>query len=179
MSQTGILSEVTTVRSRNRVADALPVLIEIPRIARIERTSRGRGVQAAFHADSSRNAIGRRRPRRRLRRHVRLSAWALLGLTPIVLASSYAWSGNPGPASIRSARAPEQKGSARVCLSDPARPDRVLDGRRTVPFDERPETLLSIEAAAAPSAADSDSVVVLPGYLLPDNSRQEPVHEGS
>jgi hypothetical protein len=42
-----------------------------------------------------------------------------------------------------------------------------------------PTVMLSIEPTAAVSGGDTEVSVVLPGYVLPDDSFQEPAHEGS
>jgi hypothetical protein len=40
--------------------------------------------------------------------------------------------------------------------------------------------VLSIEPAVAPPAdADAEVPIVFPGYVLPDDSLEEPAHEGS
>jgi len=162
------------------VPDALPILIEVPRIATFGRKSRAHSARPACSADWHRVMRGRRpRPRRRLRRHVRLSACALLGLTPFAFAACFAWSIRSAAATPSSARAALDDGSRRVCLADPGREDGFVDGRRTAALDQGPVTLLSIEAASPATSPEAAQPVILPGYLLPDNSREEPVHEGS
>jgi hypothetical protein len=67
----------------------------------------------------------------------------------------------------------------RVCLADPDRRDAFVDGRQTAAYFRGTATVRSIEAASAADGPAEKAVVVLPGYLLPDNTRGEPVHEGS
>ncbi len=43
----------------------------------------------------------------------------------------------------------------------------------------RPTISISIEPAARTPYADAESPVVFPGYLLPDDGREEPAHAGS
>jgi hypothetical protein len=43
----------------------------------------------------------------------------------------------------------------------------------------RPTISISIEPAALAPYADAESPVVFPGYLLPDDGREEPAHAGS
>jgi hypothetical protein len=43
----------------------------------------------------------------------------------------------------------------------------------------RPTISISIEPAALTPYADAESPVVFPGYLLPDDGREEPAHAGS
>jgi hypothetical protein len=38
--------------------------------------------------------------------------------------------------------------------------------------------VLSVEVAGTAIEAEDEAAVVLPGYLLPDDSREEPAHEG-
>ncbi len=179
MSQTQLLPSVMTVRSRCMVPDALPILIEVPRIETVGRKTRVRSNQPAHPAEWQRGMRGRR-PRRRLRRHVRLSACTLLAMTPFAFAACFAWSGRPGPATPPPGSASRNDGPQRVCLVDPGREDGFVDGRRTASIDHRPVTLLSIEAASPATGPEAEQQpVILPGYLLPDNSREEPVHEGS
>jgi hypothetical protein len=44
---------------------------------------------------------------------------------------------------------------------------------------ERPTISISIEPATLAPYAEAESPVVFPGYLLPDDSGEEPVHAGS
>ncbi len=176
MSQTQILPSVMTARSRCIVPDALPTLIAVPRIETDGRKSRVRRAEQAYPADWGRGMRGRRR---RLRRHVRLSVCALLTLTPFAFAACFAWSGHPGPATPPLTLGSRSDGPQRVCLVDAGREGGFVDGRRTGSFDHRPVTLLSIEAASPASGPEAEQPVILPGYLLPDNTREEPVHEGS
>jgi hypothetical protein len=160
------------------VPDALPILIEVPRIEAVEGKIRVGRAQPGYRAEWRRGMAGRR-PRRRLRRHVRLSACAFLGLAPIAAAACLAWSGHAEtatPPRIAASRNDEPK---RVCLFQPDRQDGFVERRRTASFDRGHVTLLSIEAASPATGPEAEQPVILPGYLLPDNSREEPVHEGS
>lgn len=180
MSQTGILPAVVTVRSSRVTPDALPILIAVPRIETVRRQRRVERAEPA-HGTAWRPRTAGRRPRRRLRRHVRLSACALLGLTPFAMAAGAIWSSQPAQISVKpSASAVAQSDAPnRVCLSDPGRADGFIDGRRPAALDRGPVTLLSVEASNAASVPEAEEAVILPGYLLPDNTRGEPVHEGS
>ena len=42
-----------------------------------------------------------------------------------------------------------------------------------------PPVLLSVEPSGASGDSDGETPVVFPGYLLPDDTREEPPHEGS
>jgi hypothetical protein len=178
MSQTQILLSGMTVRSRCLSSDALPILIEVPRLGAVGRKNRVRHTEPA-HQGEWRPSMGHRRPRRRLRRHVRLSACAFLGLAPLASAACFAWSGHASAANPARAVASEKSPLTRVCLLEPGYEDGLLDRGPTAPLGPGHGALLSIEAASpAPSPEAVDSVT-LPGYLLPDNSREEPSHEGS
>jgi len=176
MSQTQILPSVKPVRSQ-RIIVPLPILIEVPRIEAVERKNCVRDSESSYEAEWRRN-MRRRRPRRRLRRHVRLSACAFLGLAPIAVAACFAWTGHAAMATPPPATASQDKGLTRVCLLDSDRADGFV-GRRPTVTDLDRVTLLSVEAASPAPGPEVEDPVVLPGYLLPDNSREEPVHEGS
>jgi hypothetical protein len=182
MSPTGILPTRATVRSSRVAPSALPVLIAVPRIKTIRGDRRTENGEPPYrtHTFARRPATGRQ-PRRRLRRHVRLSACALLGLTPFGLAACLAASRQPIATSAPSvpARAVCDPTLKRICLSESNRRDALVDGRRTAAHSGCNATALSIEAASAANVPAAEAVVVLPGYLLPDNTRGEPVHEGS
>ena len=50
------------------------------------------------------------------------------------------------------------------------------------PFDDDPEpaaVLISIEPAVGSNDAEAETPVVFPGYILPDDHREVPAHEGS
>jgi hypothetical protein len=42
-----------------------------------------------------------------------------------------------------------------------------------------PRVLLSIEPVGSTADSDTETPVVFPGYLLPDDNHEEPAHEGS
>jgi hypothetical protein len=64
--------------------------------------------------------------------------------------------------------------------------ERTLPLREGAPLSDVPPAVGEAEAesvATGPAldapVADADVPVVFPGYLLPDNNREEPAHEGS
>ncbi len=180
MSQTRILPSITTAQSRRTFPDALPILIEVPRIEPVHRKGRVLRAEPAYPPGWHRGMVNRRTGRRRrLRRHVRVSACALLGLAPLAVAACFAWSGGRVPAAPLSASASRNDELKRVCLFEPATESGFIERRRTASVDHDPVTLLSIEATSPAPGPEVEECVILPGYLLPDNSREEPVHEGS
>jgi hypothetical protein len=105
-----------------------------------------------------------------------MAGYTVLAMVPLVLAL-WSW-----PATSRG-----RESEVRV-LSIPS--DMVLrDGR---PGDEGsgtwtsaatpshiPPVLLSVEPSGTGGDSDGETSVVFPGYLLPDDTREEPAHEGS
>jgi hypothetical protein len=182
MSETGILPSVATTRSRCITPDALPILIAVPRIEAVRSKGRDRDEKLALHPKLGRGVVRRpARRRRRLRRHVRVSAYALFGLAPLGLAACFVWSGHRVAMSATTTPSPSfrSRPADRVCLWGPGRTDSFVDGRRTAVLDRGHRTLHSIEDSDVATYPAVEEAVVLPGYLLPDNSREEPVHEGS
>jgi len=150
----------------------IPLLIQVPRYSP-HPAHRMRHVQTRAGAMSPR---GRSRRRRRLRREVRLAGYTVLAMVPILLAC-WSW-----PLTM-----PIRQSGARV-LSIPSDSGQ-LDGwpgdggsgiwtSYTTPRSITP-VLLSVEPFGASGDADSETPVVFPGYLLPDDTREEPAHEGS
>ena len=124
----------------------IPILIQVPRVATYTRPS------ARWSARRS------ARPRRRLRREVRWALYALLAaLMPALSALAY-WEGRQA--------ALHEVGAPRVEVTDTAAEPEPLP----------PRISLSIEPALPPPPADPAPPVVFPGYLLPDDSLEEPAH---
>jgi len=120
---------------------------------------------------------GVRRPRRRLRRQVRVAGYTLLGLLPLLLA----WSRWTDAQSIRHPW-------SRLLLLPSHRSGREAPDGGTEPgawnsasavTTSPAPVLLSIEPVGTAVDSDTETPVVFPGYLLPDDHHEEPVHEGS
>lgn len=180
MSQTAILPSVVMVRSSRATPATLPVLIAVPTIETV-RGTKGFAHCQLVHGPAWQRRRAVRKPRRRLRRHIRLSACALLGLTPLAIAACWARSSRPAsfppepmPSIVAHTALPD-----RVCLSDAGRPVQLIDRAPATALDRGKATLQSIETSGAATAPEAEEVVVFPGYVLPDNTRGEPVHEGS
>ncbi len=117
-----------------------------------------------------------RRPKRRLRRQVRVAGYTLLGLLPLVLAWSR-WTDAQSiehPGSRLSSLPSHRSGADADVGTDPG----VWNSAAAVPASPAP-VLLSIEPVGTAVDSDTETPVVFPGYLLPDDHHEEPVHEGS
>jgi len=150
-----------------------PVLIQVPHV----RPNPTRGLHSVRHAETTLRPRGAPQPRRRLRREVRVAGYTLLALFPLVLALSH-WN---DPRSIPH--------SATRLLSLPSHRSQreAVDGgadrgawisASAVTFPPA-QVLLSIEPVGTAVDCDAETPVVFPGYLLPDDHHEEPVHEGS
>jgi hypothetical protein len=133
----------------------VPILIQVP----------------AFPAPTSRSAWPRVRARaatspqrrRRLRREVRVAAYALMLAAPLVSAPVWIrgeWSSTV-PGAARPEPAPAAEGTDRAVAHHP------------------PVISISIEPAAGVTGTEAEPPVVFPGYLLPDDDSEEPAHAGS
>jgi len=174
------------LRARRVQAEGIPVLIQVPRVDEPCGRRRGR-VWRPEEADrgcpawrgSSRSTSGRTpraggRPRRRLRRGVRQACWSLLVLASMASTFTMGWTTRGGG----------YTGMPLLSASTFGRDSG--DRSPSFPAGEGPADDPTTDAGAAalepdPSApvADVDVPVVLPGYVLPDDSREEPAHEGS
>ena len=119
---------------------------------------------------------GRSRRRRRLRREVRVAGYTVLALLPLVLAL-WSWpatrrSANPG---LMSSRSRTSRSTAMDCR---ATGEAGIWTSAATPCPI-PPVLLSVEPFGTSGDADGETPVVFPGYLLPDDNREEPAHEGS
>jgi hypothetical protein len=178
MSQTGLFPAHMPVRCQLSDRGSLPVLIEVPDLKMPKRGTRGPHVRSATNRDRGRLHASSPR-QRRLRRPVRLSAYALLAVTASLVATALFWTDRRGLAMAASGRESWKGTTERVCLADRDAPGRSLDAHQTAASHAAHVVLLSIESAAPPASAEADVPVVFPGYLLPDDSREEPGHEGS
>jgi hypothetical protein len=124
---------------------------------------------------------GRRRPRRRLRRPVRVAARILLVLVPLVGSVGAGWSnwssraiGRPVAVTPAGTRDGDDRAGA-----VPLRASRPDDASWAGAPGRLPVVVLSIESVAGAPASDAEVPIVFPGYVLPDDSLEEPAHEGS
>ena len=150
-----------------------PVLILVPHV----RPNPSRHLSVVGSTPTSPRLRGVRRRKRRSRRQVRLAGYALLGLLPFLLGWSH-WT---------DAQFIRHSGSRLLSLPTHQSGREARDGgtdpeawisASTATTSPVP-VLLSIEPVGTAVDSDTETPVVLPGYLLPDDHREEPVHEGS
>lgn len=149
-----------------------PVLILVPHV----RPSSTQCLSFAGPTTAAPRLRGVRRPRRRLRRQVRVAGYTLLGLLLLL-----AWSRWTDAQSIRHPW-------SRLVLLPSHRSGREAPDGGTEPgawnsasavTTSPAPVLLSIEPVGTAVDSDTETPVVFPGYLLPDDHHEEPVHEGS
>jgi hypothetical protein len=182
-------TEPTTpgLRTGRKPAEPVALLIQVPRV--LEPRRRGRvwrpeaagssrpawpGSSRPLRTGLDRPAV---RPRRRLRRGVRRAGWSLLVLASMTATFTMGWT-TRGSGVLRLAildtaangrdkdRAPSASvGRARLSVDAPTEGDVDADA-------------VAIGPALGPPVADAEVPVVFPGYVLPDDRREEPAHEG-
>jgi hypothetical protein len=172
MSRADTLPTMPVQRSDSAVSRSLAVLIEVPEV----KDDRLRPVRTrvAGHLESRRPRAGR--PKRRLRREVRVAGCALLTLAPLLSACTLGWSSRPTrilacaitDATARD-RGPGDSALPRVQASGPGVPSIGSSG----------VVVLSIEPAVYAPGTGTEVPVIFPGYVLPDDNLEGPAHEGS
>lgn len=88
-----------------------------------------------------------------------MAAFAGLAFAPIILAASV-WCLHP---------------SRLLAAAEVATISRTIDEPASMPA----AVLISIEPAVSANESETETPVVFPGYLLPDDHREESAHEGS
>jgi len=151
-----------------------PVLILVPHV----RPSSTHCLSFAGRTAAPPRLRGARRPTRRLRRQVRVAGYTLLGLLPLLLA----WRHWTDAQSIRHSGSrllllPSHR-SGREAPDGGTAPEAWNSASAAVTTSPAP-VLLSIEPVGTAVDSDTETPVVFPGYLLPDDHHEEPVHEGS
>jgi len=176
MIRTDALPTRPKVRAERSVPSSLSVLIEVPEV-KASGPLRGRTRVMDRQQDwrpSSRPA------RRRLRREVRVAGGALLVFVPLVCVCTLGWqslSSQLLAASIVDA-------TARPRIQHAGRQDRTFrtwlaNSPVVEPIDVPSAVVLSIEPPVVPPESDTEVPVILPGYVLPDDSLEESSHAGS
>ena len=172
MSQAETHVTMPAITADRALPRSLGLLIEVPEV-KTRRTRRARP-QVAEHLKSRRPSPVR--PKRRLRREVRIAGCALLALAPLLSACTVGWSGRPGrvlACSIAEANAPGHP-------LEPSTGPRDASGRSALPpVSSAGAVVLSIEPPVTVPGIDTEVPVVFPGYVLPDDSLEETTHEGS
>lgn len=130
-------------------------LIQVPDVSRF----RPRPIRAeAWSGDFVARRLSRK-PRRRLRKEIRVAAYACLAVLPFVVAA--------GVWSVHSTA--RRAGAAEI---ERTSPDSVAQA------PAHPQVWLSLEPIGASLDAEPEPPVVFPGYLLPADRREELSHEG-
>ena len=178
MSQTHTYRMTARTRAgRSPVVD-LAVLIEVPQVA----APRARHTSMSSSRESWRaSTLRRHRPRRRLRRSVRLAGWSVLAMLPILGGGALGW------ASLASRAVNLPAWSELTEAGNPTSNDLVgmIGSRRPVvvpteaSIDNSSVVVESIEPTIGAPIVETEVSVIFPGYLLPDDSREEAANEGS
>ena len=174
MSQAELVTDMPDIRSERTLPRSLAVLIEVPEL-------KTRPIKRARRTVTPRmRIVGRQvaRPRRRLRREVRLASCALMALVPIVSACTLGWSNRPDRIVACSIRDPLLLSADRDDLANLPRTSR--ENERAQSATAFPGVVvLSIEPAVVVPGTATEAAVIFPGYVLPDDSREDSLHEGS
>jgi hypothetical protein len=102
----------------------------------------------------------------------------LLSLAPLVGAGSMGWASLSSRTTDRSLLRTLRQSLGRDQVARSIEGQEPLEVTGTL-IGEPPTVVLSIEPASSTSSSETDAPVVFPGYLLPDDSFEEPAHEGS
>jgi hypothetical protein len=174
MSQADLILEMPPISSKRMSSTLLPVLIAVPKIKL--RPSVGSRRVAQPHM----RITGRvtRRGQRRLRREVRFAGYALLALVPIASACTLGWSNRPDRILACSISDPQQATADNDSFADAHRLGVGYKSPQTT-IASPGDVVLSIDPAVAIPRTVSEAPVIFPGYVLPDDSREDSVHEGS
>ena len=174
MSQAELILDLPPIRSEQPISTSLPVLIAVPRM-KVRSSVGGRHLARPHTRISGRTT---RRGRRRLRREVRFAGFALLALVPIASACTLGWSNRPDRMLACSIADPQQIAADSNGFADA--PRLGVGYQSPHPGIASPGAVaLSIDPTVAIPGTGSEAPVIVPGYVLPDDSREDTVHEGS
>jgi hypothetical protein len=176
MSQADLLTAVTANRFERTLPHSLAVLIEVPCIKPLP------GARAMRTMPRATRAVARNphRSRRRLRREVRLAGCTLMALVPIVSACTLGWSNRPDRIIACSISDPFQSQSTTHrdgSIENLSLPRENWTGPSAVASPGI--VVLSTEPAVLAPGTAPETPVIFPGYVLPDDSREDSLHEGS
>jgi hypothetical protein len=173
-----VVTELTANESGRILPHSLAVMIEVPAIKQRPATKRSPGTISRGVRTAGRQP---RPSRRRLRRDVCLAGCTLLALVPIVSACTLGWSSRPDRIVACSIPEPLQTesttdrggftGRLPVAQEDSPVAQAAIASRGNVIFSSEPSVI-------APGSA-GEPPVIFPGYVLPDDSREDVLHEGS
>lgn len=154
-------------------------LIEVPSIvmaqeAEAVRRSGTRG-RAEIERGWHRAHFPQRRVRRRLKREVKLVAFVIFACMPMSYEASRIWSSRLGNIAATHLTQAVQDDD----VSDRADLGSTLAEKVSRTVFEPAVVLMSIEPAPNGIKSEAESPVILPGYLLPEDSLEEKANEGS
>jgi hypothetical protein len=172
MTNCDALSTRSMGRTERSALNSIPVLIQVPEW---KRSATIRGTRRYADVGHSWQPVrARRGARRRLRREVRAAGSALFAVLPLMFALSSVWSERTSPVDAR---------TVSVLSTQAASPPRHPGSRAVVAITTSARSEDGVPAVAIrsnePPPSDTDAGVVLPGYLLPDDSFQESANAGS
>jgi hypothetical protein len=175
MIQTDALPMRPSVRAERSVPSSLAVLIEVPDV---KASGPLRGRRRVADPQHVRRRFSRP-SRRRLRREVRVAGCTLLAFLPLVCVCTLGWLSRSNQ--VLAASISNETAGSHVQLAVHDRIDRAELASATVadPFGLPSAFVLTIEPAVVAPGLDREVPVVLPGYVLPDDSLEESSHEGS
>ena len=177
MSQAEALLTMPAIRSEETRSQLLAILIEVPAVM-VHPVKRSR---AAVSRRPRPRHFERRRPRRRLRRPVRLAGCALLTLAPLLSLCTLGWTGRPGrvlACAIPETAHPGTEVSARISVPVP-NPGSQQSAESASPIGSSDVATLAIEPVVAVPGSDGRVPVIFPGYVLPDDGFEDKAHAGS
>jgi hypothetical protein len=176
MSQADLVIDIMENRSERPVSDFPTVLIEIPEIKRLPIAQDPRTIPRAART------VGRQphRSRRRLRREVSLAGCALIALVPIISACTLGWSNRPDRILACAISDPLQSENATDNDGSNDSHPHTREGQQgQIAISSPQAVVLSIDPAAVAPRTTTEIPVIFPGYVLPDDSREDSLHEGS
>jgi hypothetical protein len=173
MRQSVLETDISVIRPECGLPP-LGVMIEVPHVnlRLAKRQSRGSSRETRI--------VGRQthHSRRRLRREVRLVGSALLALIPIASACTLGWSNRPARIVACSISDPLEN-SVEADRFAEYLPQLSQGADQQSRIDSTGVVMLSVELKIPSPGASPETPVVFPGYVLPDDSREDTLHDGS
>jgi hypothetical protein len=175
VSRTDTLLPMTLIRPEQARSRSLAVLIEVPAV-KAHPAERGTW-PSPRRLEASKPRVNR--PRRRLRRRVRLAGCALLALVPMVSLGTLGWSSRPSR--ILACAIPDVSESGARAQGSGDSPSVSNRSAASVEYEMSSSGMitLSVEPATGSSTADARVPVIFPGYVLPDDALEDRAHAGS
>jgi hypothetical protein len=174
MSQAKLITDMSVARPERPLPLPLVVMIEIPEL-KTRSTKRTRRTTPRYTHIVRYQDV---RPRRRLRRKIRLASIAVMALVPILSACTLGWSNRPDRIIACSLSDPLPYRSERDDPGNPARASLETEQARPATVAAK-ITGVVIEPTVVMPRPATEAAVVFSGYVLPDDSREDLLHEGS